>query len=228
MVKGSMTLIDTERAESLYAAMGPAVEISGGSAANTMAGLASFGQPGRVHRPGLHDQLGEVFTHDLRAAGVHVRHTAGRATGSPSGRCLIVVTPDAERTMSTYLGASVGARRGRRRCRADRRGRGHVPRGLPLGRARRPGGLPLRRRPTPTRPAGASRSPCRTRFSVDRHRDTFLDLVDGRVDILFANEAEITALYEVDDFDVALPARHRPLRGRRADPQREGLGDRAR
>ena len=106
LVKGTMHLVDEARARQLYAAMGPAVEVSGGSAANTIVGVASFG--GRAQYVGKvrDDQLGEVFSHDLRSVGVG--YTTPAATDGPStGRCLIVVTPDAQRTMSTYLGASV-------------------------------------------------------------------------------------------------------------------------
>src|ERR687887_211647 len=105
MPKGSMQLIDEARARAIYEAMGPAIEVSGGSAANTIVGVASFG--GRAHYVGKvrNDQLGEVFSHDLRSVGV--RYTTPMATSGPStGRCLIVVTPDAQRTMNTYLGAS--------------------------------------------------------------------------------------------------------------------------
>ena len=105
MVKGSMALIDTPRAEVIYAAMGPGIEVSGGSAANTAAGVASLGSRtayiGRVNE----DQLGSVYTHDLRSAGVRF-DTLPATDGLPTGRCLIIVTPDAERTMNTYLGAS--------------------------------------------------------------------------------------------------------------------------
>jgi sugar/nucleoside kinase (ribokinase family) len=106
LVKGAMQLVDEARASELYAAMGPAVEVSGGSAANTIVGLASFG--GRAHYVGKvrDDQLGEVFRHDLRSVGVG--YSTSAATSGPStGRCLIVVTPDAQRTLTTYLGASV-------------------------------------------------------------------------------------------------------------------------
>ena len=105
LVKGAMQLVDEARAREIYDAMGPAVEISGGSAANTIVGVASFG--GRAHYVGKvrNDQLGEVFAHDLRSVGV--RYTTAMATSGPAtGRCLIVMTPDAQRTMSTYLGAS--------------------------------------------------------------------------------------------------------------------------
>jgi sugar/nucleoside kinase (ribokinase family) len=103
--KGSMTLIDTERAESLYAAMGASIEMSGGSAANTIAGIASFGGSAAYLGRVFDDQLGTVFAHDLRASGVVFR-CAPAADGPSTGRCLIVVTPDAQRTMNTYLGAS--------------------------------------------------------------------------------------------------------------------------
>jgi sugar/nucleoside kinase (ribokinase family) len=103
--KGSMELIDAARGEELYAAMGPAVEVSGGSAANTMAGIASFGgRAGFIGRV-RDDQLGTVFAHDIRAAGVTFP-CEPVTTGQPTGRCLIVVTPDGERTMNTLLGAS--------------------------------------------------------------------------------------------------------------------------
>src|SRR5262245_78900 len=103
--RGAMQLIDADRAEQLYAAMGPATEVSGGSAANTTVGIASLGGTaafvGRVN----HDQLGAVFGHDLRSAGVEFT-TAAAIDGAPTGRCLIIVTPDAQRTLNTYLGAS--------------------------------------------------------------------------------------------------------------------------
>ena len=105
LVKGSMTLIDTDRAEELYAAMGEKTEMSGGSAANTLSGVASFG--GRAAYIGRvkDDGLGKAFGHDLNSLGVHF--SADLATdGDPTGRCMIVVTPDGERTMNTYLGAS--------------------------------------------------------------------------------------------------------------------------
>jgi sugar/nucleoside kinase (ribokinase family) len=107
MAKGSMALIDTDRSEEIYADFGPSTEVSGGSCANTIAGVASFGGRaaflGRVHD----DPLGTVFAHDIRASGVHF-DTKPAVDGPPTGRCLIVVTPDAQRTMNTYLGASSG------------------------------------------------------------------------------------------------------------------------
>src|SRR6185295_11814068 len=98
-----MALIDAERSEELYHAMGPGIEQSGGSAANTMAGVASFGGASAYIGKIADDQLGEVFTHDLQATGVSFSCLPS-PIGVPTGRCLIVVTPDAQRTMSTYLG----------------------------------------------------------------------------------------------------------------------------
>ena len=103
--KGSMTLIDPPRAEELYAAMGPGIEMSGGSAANTMAGLASLGGRGGFVGRVRDDQLGSVFAHDIRAVGVAFPGEPA-SSGQPTGRCLIVVTPDGERTMNTLLGAA--------------------------------------------------------------------------------------------------------------------------
>jgi sugar/nucleoside kinase (ribokinase family) len=103
-LRGSMTLIDQERAREIYAMMGPATEKSGGSVANTIAGFANLGGSaayiGRVKA----DQLGEIFVHDMRSLGVDVR-TAPVADGSPTARCHVLITPDGQRTMQTYLGA---------------------------------------------------------------------------------------------------------------------------
>ena len=106
LTKGSMTLIDGVRAEALYAAMGPGVEVSGGSAANTMAGLASLGGRGAFVGKVRNDLLGGIFQHDIRAAGVAF-DTPVATDGPPTARCLIFVTPDAQRTMNTFLGAAV-------------------------------------------------------------------------------------------------------------------------
>src|ERR1700729_1817984 len=106
LVKGSMMLIDEARAETLYAAMGPGIEMSGGSCGNTMAGVASFGGKGAYIGKGRDDQLGGVFGHDLKATGVSF-DTPRANSGPATARCLILVTPDAQRTMNTYLGACV-------------------------------------------------------------------------------------------------------------------------
>jgi sugar/nucleoside kinase (ribokinase family) len=202
MVKGTMALIDTERAETLYGAMNPAVEISGGSAANTTVGLASFGSSAAFIGRVRDDQLGQVYAHDLRAAGVQFE-TPAAVDGSPSGRCLIVVTPDAERTLNTYLGASAEL------------GEDEVDPAL-IASARitylegylwdSPAAQDAYRFAARTAHDAGRRVALTLSdlFAVERHRDTFLELVARSVDILFANEAEICALYQVDDFDAAL------------------------
>ena len=105
LVRGGMTLVDTARAQELYDAMGPAREISGGSAANTLAGLAALGSTCAFIGQVANDQLGEVFAHDIRAGGISFA-TPARSDEPPTARCLIFVTPDGQRTMNTYLGAS--------------------------------------------------------------------------------------------------------------------------
>jgi sugar/nucleoside kinase (ribokinase family) len=203
LVKGTMHLVDEARARTLYEAMGPGVEMSGGSAANTVVGVASFG--GRAHYVGKvrDDQLGEVFGHDLRATGVG--YDTPRATsGPPTGRCLILVTPDAQRTMSTFLGASV------RLGPADVDPR-LIARGKILyleGYLFDPPEAQEAFRAAAAIAHEAGRKVALTLsdpFCVERHRAAFLDLVEHHVDILFANELEISALYQVRDFDAALP-----------------------
>jgi sugar/nucleoside kinase (ribokinase family) len=202
MVKGSMDLIDTDRAETVYAAMGPGIEISGGSAANTVVGIASLG--GRAAYIGRvrDDQLGTVYRHDLRAAGVAF-DVAPATDGLATGRCLILVTPDAERTMNTYLGASAELRAedvdpDLIRSAAYTYLEGYLwdsPAARDAYRFASEVAHEAGRRVALTLSDG---------FVVDRHRDTFLELIEGSVDVLFANEAEITMLYQVDDFDAAL------------------------
>jgi len=202
LVKGTMHLVDEARARQLYDAMGPAVEVSGGSAANTIVGVASFG--GRAHYVGKvrDDQLGEVFSHDLRATGVG--YTTATATSGPStGRCLIVVTPDAQRTMTTYLGASTQLGPADVDARLIARGRILYLEGYLFD----PPAAQEAFRVAAGVAHAAGRKVALTLsdpFCVDRHRAAFLDLVEHHVDILLANEAEICALYQVRDFDAAL------------------------
>ena len=226
MVKGTMALIDTERAESLYAAMNPAVEISGGSAANTTVGLASFGSSvafiGRVRT----DQLGELYAHDLRAAGVQF-DTTPASDGLPSGRCLIVVTPDAERTLNTYLGASAELGESDVDPDADRVGVDHLPRGLPVGLPRRPDGVPGRGRSRArSREAGRAHAlgPVRRR-TAPRHVPRARRELGGHP--LRERGGDLRAV-RGRRLRRGAPARPRSLRGRRADPEREGCGDRPR
>jgi sugar/nucleoside kinase (ribokinase family) len=202
LVKGSMTLIDAERAEQLYAAMPPAIEISGGSAGNTIAGVASFGARAAYIGQVADDQLGRVFRHDIRASGVAYDVPPGEGE-APTGRCLIAVTPDAQRTMNTFLGAGVDL------------GPEDVPDGL-IRSAKvtyLEGYLwdPPRAKEAFVKAAelahAAERKVALTlsdSFCVERHRADFLGLVERHIDILFANEAEIRSLYRVDSFDEAL------------------------
>ena len=203
LVKGTMHLVDEARARTLYEAMGPGVEMSGGSAANTVVGVASFG--GRAHYVGKvrDDQLGEVFGHDLRATGVGY-DTARATSGPPTGRCLILVTPDAQRTMSTFLGASVRLGPADVDPRLIARGRILYLEGYLFD----PPEAQEAFRAAAAIAHEAGRKVALTLsdpFCVERHRAAFLDLVEHHVDILFANELEICALYQVRDFDAALP-----------------------
>ncbi|HEX6101948.1 MAG TPA: adenosine kinase [Alphaproteobacteria bacterium] len=204
MAKGAMTLIEADRAEGLYARMGPAVEMSGGSAANSMAGIASLGGRAAFIGKVKDDQLGAIFSHDIRAAGVSFRTPPAKA-GPPTARCLIFVTPDAQRTMNTYLGASVelGPEDVDEALIASARVtylEGYLwdkPRAKEAFRkaarlAHEAGGKVALTLSDP--------------FCVERHRAEFQELVKGPVDILFANEAEIRALWQVADFEAALSA----------------------
>ena len=173
LVKGSMALIDTVRAKALYDSMGPAIEVSGGSAANTVAGLAGFGgRAGFVGRV-RDDQLGAVFTHDLRALGVEFDVTPA-TEGPPTGRCLILVTPDAQRNPETRtwarapISVPTTSTRPRSPARRSRIWRGIF--GTPLPRRRRF----ERRRRSRTRPGGRSRFRCPILFAwVAGERSSF-------------------------------------------------------
>jgi sugar/nucleoside kinase (ribokinase family) len=202
VVPGSMTLVDTPTAERLYAAMGPGTEVSGGSAANTMVGVTSYGGSAAFVGRVADDLLGKVFAHDIRAAGVEYT-TSAAAGGEPSGRCLIVVTPDAQRTMHTYLGAS--AELGPDDLDHDLLARAQVLylEGYLWDSPAAQEAYRLAAR-TVHDAGGRVAFTLSDSFCVDRHRDTFLELIEREVDVLFANENEITSLYQVDDFDTAL------------------------
>ena len=201
LTKGSMTLIDEARAQELYASMGPGVEASGGSAANTMAGVAHFGgKPAYIGRV-CNDQLGEIFSHDMRASGVNF--AVPPVSGGPStARCLILVTPDAQRTMNTYLGACVNL------CPEDidealvQRGKVLYLEGYLWDKPKAKEAFVKAARIA----AAAGRKVALSlsdSFCVTRHRDSFLELVASHVDVLFANESEIKALYQTESFDDA-------------------------
>jgi sugar/nucleoside kinase (ribokinase family) len=202
MVKGSMDLIDTTRAETVYAAMGPGIEASGGSAANTIVGVASLGSRGAYIGRVRDDELGAVYTHDLRAAGVTFDMPPA-SDGLSTGVCLVLVTPDAERTMNTYLGASSELHADDVdpdliRSAAFTYLEGYLwdsPAAQDAYRFASEVAHEAGRQVALTLSDG---------FVVDRHRDTFLELIEGSVDVLFANDTEIEMLYEVDSFDAAL------------------------
>ncbi|TWA95486.1 sugar/nucleoside kinase (ribokinase family) [Azospirillum brasilense] len=202
--KGAMTLIDAARAEELYGRMGPGIEVSGGSAGNTMAGIASLGGKGAYIGKVHGDQLGQVFRHDIRAAGVRFETAAGHG-GAPTARCLILVTPDAQRSMNTFLGACVEL------------GPEDIDEALIAnsqvtyleGYLWDPPRAKEAFRKAASTAHGAGRKVSLSlsdSFCVHRHHAEFLDLVEGHVDILFANEHEITALYRTDHFEDALEA----------------------
>ena len=203
MAKGGMTLIDTEQAERLYAAMGPGKEISGGSAANTLAGLAALGARCAFVGQVADDQLGEVFAHDIRAAGIHFE-TPPLSGDAPTARCLIFVTPDGQRTMNTFLGASQS---------------------LPASALNEEaiGGAKILYLEgylwDPEEPRAAMRTAIEQAraagrkvaftlsdgFVIARYGDDFRALIaDGLIDILFANEDELAALTGKEDFEAGL------------------------
>ena len=201
MVKGSMTLIDEARADEIYGKMGPGIEMSGGSAGNTIAGIASLG--GRAGYIGKirNDLLGKVFRHDITSAGVEFP-TPSAIDGPATARSMILVTPDAQRTMNTFLGACVNL------------GPEDIDQAL-IERAQvtyMEGYLydpPLaqeafRHAARLAHAAGRKVSlSLSDSFCVQRHREAFLQLIDTHIDVLFGNEAEITALFETQDFKSA-------------------------
>ena len=204
MTKGAMTLIDADRAEALYSVMGAAIEVSGGSAANTIAGLASLGaRAGFMGKIG-NDQLGGIFRHDIQANGV-VFETPSAKSATPTARCLIFVTPDAQRTLNTYLGACIEF--GPEDVDATLVAHSKVTylEGYlwdpPAAKAAFLKAAKVAR--DAGRKVALSLSDA---FCVERHRAEFRELLTQHVDILFANEAEICSLWQVDNFDAALQA----------------------
>lgn len=204
MEKGFMQLISAEQADTLYGDVGTAIEQSGGSAANTCAGIASFGGKcafiGRV----AGDQFGTVFAHDIRAIGV-AYDTPSSDAGLPTARCLVLVTPDGERTMNTFLGASTQL--GASDMDGDRITSAQVTylEGYLFDKDEAKAAFheAAKLARTAGRKVALTLSDA---FCVDRHRDDFLSFVRGGVDILFANESEITSLYQMNSFDDAAGA----------------------
>ncbi len=205
LTKGGMQLIDADRATQLYAAMGPAREISGGSAANTLAGLSMLGAQCAFIGQTAKDQLGDVFAHDIRAAGIDFDVPA-RTQEPPTARCLILVTPDAQRTMNTFLGAS-------QFLSANLIDKALIEDAAILyleGYLWDPEEPRAAMRAAISHAKAAGRKVAFTlsdAFVIDRHRDDFLALMnEGLIDILFANEVEICSLNQNDDFEASVAA----------------------
>jgi sugar/nucleoside kinase (ribokinase family) len=208
MAKGAMTLLDAATAGALYDRLPPGIEISGGSAGNTMAGLASLGGSGAYFGKIAPDQLGQVFAHDMRASGIDFVTTPS-ASGATTGRCLILVTPDGQRTMNTYLGAGLELSPGDIDERVVAAARITYLEGYlwdpPLAKEA------FKKAADLAHAAGRRVSlTLSDSFCVERHRAEFIDLVEHHVDILFANEHEVMSLYETESFDEAL----RQVRGK--------------
>lgn len=202
--KGIMTLIDTDRATELYGATGPSKEISGGSAANTIAGAAMLGAKTAYVGKVKNDQLGAIFAHDIRATGVAFETPLSPKTEEhETGRCIVLVSPDGERSMSTYLGVS------------EQLGPDDIDEAMMANAAwlylegyRFDGALSVAafdKAIAACKGAGGKVSiTLSDPFCVDRHRDAFRSLIADHTDLLFANEHEVMALYQTDDFDEAL------------------------
>ncbi|MEO1230011.1 MAG: adenosine kinase [Myxococcota bacterium] len=199
--KGGMALIDATRAEDLYRLMGDTVEISGGSAANTIAGVAALGSKAAYIGKVADDPLGETFRKDIRATGSHYEVAPLRAA-APTARCLILVTPDGQRTMNTFLGASQELTPADVDASLIQEAKVTYLEGYLWD--------PPKAKEAFVQAASIAHDAGREvslslsdAFCVDRHRDSFLDLIDSHVDILFANETEITSLYQVNSFEEA-------------------------
>ncbi len=202
--KGIMQLIDTARAVELYGHMGPAQEISGGSAANTIAGLAALGARTAYVGKVKDDQLGAIFAHDLRAQGAdYATPLAPRDHPAETGRCMVLVTPDGERSMNTYLGVSEFL----------------APADIDAAQMAAAEWIFLEgyRFDGPDSIAAFGKAIAATRaaggkvaitlsdpFCVERHRAEFLRMLDGEVDLLVANEHELMSLYQTDDLAAAM------------------------
>src|SRR5437868_10088201 len=203
MRKGTMQLIDEAQAARLYDAMGPAVEVSGGSAANTIVGVASLGARAAFIGKVKDDELGRVFAHDIRAAGVAFS-TPPASAGPSTARCYVLVTPDGERTMNTYLGVAQDLH----------------PKDIDSESVAASAILylegylwdPPRAKEAFLKAAAIAHESDRMvaltlsdAFCVDRYRAEFLDLIrNGTVDVVFANERELHSLYQTADFETAL------------------------
>lgn len=201
VAKGSMRLVDADEIKKIYSAMGPAVEISGGSAANTIAGISSFGGRAAFIGTVADDEFGRIFTHDIRSIGVTFE-SPPVSNGTPTSRSLILVTPDGERTMNTYLGISTHLKdaqidRDLIRSASILYLEGYLfdePQAKQAFRSALDTAKSAGRKTALTLSDG---------FCVDRHRDEFLRLIRSGIDILFANESEVKSLYQTESFEFA-------------------------
>lgn len=202
LVKGSMALIDAERATHLYENMGPGREASGGSAANTATGVVACGGTAAFIGTVANDQLGEIFTHDIRAAGVEYR-TAPLTDSPPTGRSMILITPDGERTMNTLLGAGAMVNASHLDAEMLSVARITYIEGYLLDNAHSASAL---RGVVDTlhRAGNELAFTLSDPFCVERHRDLFLELLDESVDIVIGNEQEACMLFETDNLETAI------------------------
>jgi sugar/nucleoside kinase (ribokinase family) len=205
MRKGTMALIDEARAEAIYDAMGPAVEVSGGSAANTIVGLSSLGGRGAFVGKVKDDVLGRAFSHDIRAAGVAFGAPAASA-GPSTGRCYVLVTPDGERTMNTYLGAAQDLHPADIDADAVAASAITYLEGY-LWDPKNAKDAFLKAAKIAHEAERKVALSLSDAFCVDRWRDEFLQLMRSRtVDLIFANEGELQSLYQTADFETAVKA----------------------
>ncbi|MGA8610526.1 MAG: adenosine kinase [Xanthobacteraceae bacterium] len=205
MRKGAMALIDEARAEAIYDAMGPAVEMSGGSAANTIVGLSSLGARAAFVGKVKDDGLGRAFSHDIRAAGVAFS-TAPASAGPSTGRCYVLVTPDGERTMNTYLGAAQDLHPADIDAAAIAASAITYLEGY-LWDPKHAKEAFLKAAKIAHEAERKVALTLSDAFCVDRWRDEFLQLMRSRtVDLIFANEAELHSLYQTSDFETAVKA----------------------
>lgn len=202
LAKGSMSLVDEARSAALYQKMGPTTACSGGSVANSLAGLASLGAQTAFIGKVKNDQLGSIFTHDMHAVGVHFT-TSMLERGPATANCLVYVTPDAQRTMATYIGA------------CSRVSESDIDEKLIENSAityiegylwdTDTAKAAIRKAISLSRKAGKKIAfTLSDTFCVDRHRAEFLEMIDRDIDILFSNESELKSLYQTTDFDLAL------------------------
>ncbi|MFA6279317.1 MAG: adenosine kinase [Bdellovibrionales bacterium] len=204
IVKGSMTLIDEARADFLYKTMGPGIEMSGGSIANSAAGIAALGGTPTYIGKVKDDQLGGIFRHDMRSSGVHYPTTPSK-TGSATARCLILVTPDAQRSMNTYLGACVDLSAEDIDAQQVANASVTLLEGYLFDKPKAQEAFRVAAKISHEAGRQLALSLSDT-FCVDRHREGFQELVRDEVDCLLTNEFELMSLYQASTFEEAIDA----------------------